>query len=441
MGLATFKGGIHPKDGKELSKDCAIQTILPKGELVYPLVQHIGQPAAALVKEGERVLVGQKIAEASGWISSNIICSVSGTVKGVEPRLTVSGERITSIIVENDGKYEKLPDIGRERDASKLSKAEIREIIREAGIVGLGGAGFPTDVKLTPEDDGKIEYVIINAAECEPYLTSDYRVIMEDGERLIKGLQIEMSLFEHAKGIIGIEDNKPEAISRLKELTAGMDNISVMPLKTKYPQGGERFLIYGCTGRMINSSMLPADVGCIVSNTDTAVSICRAVCESTPLLRRIITVSGDAVTRPGNYSVLTGTSYEELAEAAGFRTEPKALISGGPMMGLSLETLAVPVTKTSSALLAFTEDEAGLYEESSCIRCGRCLTVCPGLIAPQKLMEACERQDLDAFERLKGMECCECGSCTYICPARRRMTQAFREARRSILDRRKKENQ
>lgn len=439
MGLATFKGGIHPYDGKKLSENKPIETLMPKGEMVYPLSQHIGAPARPLVKKGDQVLTGQKIGEADGDISANVICSVSGTVKAVEPRLMANGEMTPSIIVENDEEYRTIDGMGTARDPKKLSKQEIRDIIKEAGIVGLGGAGFPTHVKLTPKADDKIEYVIVNGAECEPYLTSDYRVMMEEPEKIVGGLKVILQLFERAKGIIGIEDNKPEAIAKMTELVKNEPNIQVCPLKTKYPQGGERTLIYATTGRKINSSMLPADVGCIVDNVDTVASIYMAVCESTPLIRRIVTVTGDAVANPGNFSVRLGTCAQELIDAAGgFAKEPEKVISGGPMMGQAMFNLNVPVTKVSSALTCLTTDEAAQLEPTACIRCGRCVTVCPGRVVPQKLAVAANRGDMELFEKLNGMECCECGCCSYICPARRPLTQSFKVMRKAVAASRKK---
>ena len=278
MGLATFRGGVHPFEGKELSESKPVQVLMPKGDMVYPMSQHIGAPATPLVKKGDQVLVGQKIGEASGFISANVICSVSGTVKAVEMRRVASGAMVNSIVVTNDGEYNTVEGLGADRDPSTLSKQDIRTIVKEAGIVGLGGAGFPTNVKLSPKDENAIDYILLNGAECEPYLTSDYRLMMEAPEQVIGGLKVVLQLFEKAKGVIGIEDNKPEAIKKMTELVKDEPRISVCPLKTKYPQGGERSLIYAITGRKVNSSMLPADAGCIVDNVDTMRAIYQAVC-------------------------------------------------------------------------------------------------------------------------------------------------------------------
>ena len=434
-GKATFQGGIHPYEGKELSMDKAVRVLMPGPELVYPTRQHIGAPAVPLVKKGDRVLVGQKIADAGGFISACVICSVSGTVKAVEPRLTVGGSEVNCIIVENDGQYETVPDFGKERDWTKLSKEEIISIVKEAGIVGMGGAGFPTNVKLSPKDPSKIDTVIINGSECEPYLTSDYRMMLEETASIVGGLKIELSLFPGAKGIIAVEDNKPEAVKKLREAVKDEPDISVLEMKTKYPEGGERMLIYAATGRKINSALLPADAGVIVSNIDSAIAIWNAVSRSTPLIRRIITVTGDAIKDPCNFNVRTGTNYKELLEAAGgFSSEPAKIISGGPMMGKALFTVDVPVEKTSSALLCLTKDPAAQFEPTACIRCGRCVEACPEFLVPQKMMEVSQRHDHAAFEAMNGMECCECGSCTYVCPAKRRLTQAFKEMRKEVMD-------
>ena len=389
MGLATFRGGVHPYEGKELSENKPVQTLLPKGDLVYPMSQHIGAPAKPLVAVGDTVLAGQKIGEAGGFISANVICSVSGKVKAIEPRRVANGAMVTSIVVENDGEYRTAEGVGEDRDPSKLSKEEIRNIIKEAGIVGLGGAGFPTHVKLTPKDDNAIDYILVNGAECEPYLTSDYRMMIEEPEKIVGGLKVILQLFDNAKGVIAIENNKPEAIAKLTELVKDEPRISVCPLLTKYPQGGERSLIYAVTGRKVNSSMLPADAGCIVDNVDTVLSIYMAVCKSTPLMRKIITVTGDAVADPKNFSVKLGTNYQELVEAAGgFKTEPEKIISGGPMMGQAMFSLDIPVSKTSSALTCFTKDQVSAMEPTACIRCGRCVSVCPSHIVPVMMMRA-----------------------------------------------------
>lgn len=384
-------------------------------------------------------MAGQKIAECGGFISANVLCSVSGTVKGIEPRMVANGSIVQCIIVENDGEYKTIEGFGEKRDYTKLSKAEIREIVKEAGIVGLGGAGFPTHVKLTPKDENAIDYVIVNGAECEPYLTSDYRMMMEEPERLVGGLKVMLALFDNAKGVIGVENNKPEAIAKLTELVKDEPRIEVCPLQTKYPQGGERMLIYAITGRQINSAMLPADAGCIVDNVDTVISIYNAVCESTPLIRKIVTVTGDAVAEPQNFNVKLGTNYRELLEAAGgFKTEPEKMISGGPMMGQALYSLDIPVAKTSSALTCFTKDQVAAEAPTPCIRCGKCVSACPEFLVPQKMMAAAERNDCETFEKLNGMECCECGSCTFVCPAKRPLTQAFKEMRKTVMANRRK---
>ena len=438
MAKLTFVGGIHPYDGKELSKDKPIQDVLPGSVVVYPLSQHIGAPAKAIVAKGDRVLVGQKIAESGGFVSSPIHASVSGMVKTIEPRRVVTGDMVMSIIVENDSQYEET-EFHPASDLDKMSREEIVEAIREAGIVGMGGAGFPTHVKISPKEPEKIEYVIANCAECEPYLTSDYRRMLEEPERLVGGMKILLKLFPNAQGIFAVEDNKPDCISRLRQLTEEDGKISVKALKTKYPQGGERQLIYAVTDRKINSAMLPADVGCVVNNVDTIVSLYRAVHEGRPLMERIVTVTGNAVANPANFRVRIGTSYAEILEAAGgFKTNPEKMICGGPMMGFAMFGLDVPSTKTATALLALSKDEVSAMEPGPCINCGRCVEVCPGRIIPSRLADYAEHFDEEAFVKNYGMECCECGCCSYVCPAKRPLTQEIKSMRKIQLAKRKK---
>ena len=440
MGISTFKGGVHPYDGKDLAKDQPIRRIKPKEILVYPLSQHIGAPASPIVAVGDTVLRGQKIAEAGGFVSAPVFASVSGTVKAIEPRHVATGDLVNSIIIENDGEMKETDFHGVE-DVASLSKEQIIEKVKEAGVVGMGGAGFPTHVKLSPKEPDKIEFIIANCAECEPYLTADYRRMLENPEELIGGMKIVLRLFDHAKGILGVEDNKPDCIQKLKELTKDEERIEVMPLKTKYPQGGERQLIYATTGRSINSKMLPADAGCIVDNVETLVAINRAVKEGKPVMDRIFTVTGDAVANPGNFEYCIGMSYAEILEAAGgFKEDPEKMISGGPMMGFAVFSLEIPTTKTSSSLLCLKKDDVSASEVTACINCGRCVSVCPEQIVPSRLAKMSQFHDSESFEKWNGMECIECGSCSYICPAKRPLAQYIKTMKKQILaERRKKQ--
>lgn len=438
MAKLTFAGGIHPDDGKDLSKDKPIREVLPQGDLVYPLSQHIGAPAQPIVKKGDRVLTGQKIAEAGGFVSAPIYATVSGTVKAIEPRRVVTGDNVMSIVIENDELYEEI-DWPEVPPFEELTREDKIQMIREAGIVGMGGAGFPTAVKLSPKEPEKIEYVIVNCAECEPYLTSDYRKMLEEPERLIGGLKVALSLFENARGILAVEDNKPDCIAKLKRLTRDENKITVKALKTKYPQGSERQLIYATTGRAIHSAMLPADAGCVVNNVDTVIAIYNAVMEGRPLMYRIVTVTGDAIVNPQNFKVRIGTNYHELIdEAGGFIEPPVKIVSGGPMMGFGIFDLDVPTTKTSSALLCMTRDQVSAIEPTACINCGKCVEVCPGRVVPRKLADYAEHYDEEAFVKNNGMECCECGCCSYVCPAKRPLTQVIKSMRKMQLAKKKK---
>lgn len=438
MARLTFVGGVHPYEGKELTMDKPIKTVLPKGDLVYPISQHIGAPAKPIVAVGDHVLTGQKIAEASGFVSAPIYATVSGTVKAIEPRRLATGGMCDSIIVENDGKYEEVA-YPKMKPWEEMTPEEIVAAVREAGVVGMGGAGFPTAVKLSPKEPDKIEYVIANCSECEPYLTSDYRRMIEEPELLVQGLRIAVSIFPKARGIIAVEDNKPKAIEKLQELVKDDSKISVKTLQTKYPQGAERMLIYACTEREINSSMLPADAGCIVDNTDTLCAISRAVTEGRPLMERIVTITGDAVKDPCNYKVRIGTNYRELVEdAGGFVKEPAKIISGGPMMGFAIFDLDIPTTKTASALTCLTVDAVSATEPTACINCGRCVEACPEKLVPKNLADAATHNQTERFLAEYGMECCECGCCSFVCPAHRHLTQLIKGMRKIQLAARKK---
>lgn len=438
MGFLTFKGGIHPDDGKRFSKDQAIQSLLPKGELVYPLSQHIGAPANPLVKKGDHVRKGEMIAAAGGFVSAPVHASVSGTVKGLEQRFSPTGTKVECIVIESDGEYQEA-EYEPVKTLEEMDREEILEKISNAGIVGMGGAGFPTRVKLSPKEPDKIDYIIANCAECEPYITADYRRMLENTEELVSGMRVVLSLFPNARGIFAVEDNKKDCINKLKEAAAEDPRLKVETLVTKYPQGAERQLIYAVTKRAVNSSMLPADVGCIVDNVETLISIHYAVREGRPLTERVVTVSGDDIAAPGNFKVPLGISHQELVDAAGgFILPPRKLISGGPMMGFAMVTANAPVTKTSSSILAFKEDVVAESPETACINCARCVEVCPSRIIPSRLADLAIRHDEERFVAMNGLECVECGSCSYVCPAKRPLKQAIGSMRKTALANKRK---
>lgn len=438
MAVFTFKGGVHPAGGKDLSKDKPIVDFRPEGEMVFPVSQHIGAPAQPVVKKGDYVKAGTLIAEAGGFVSANIYSSVSGKVKAIEPRQVPNGSMVNSIIIDNDHEHAE-EDAWEVKPWQELTGDEIKELVKKAGIVGMGGATFPTHVKFAPKNPDNIDHIIVNGAECEPYLTSDYRRLLEEPEKVVLGLKIVLKIFPNAKGVIAIEDNKPEAIKKVKEACKDEERISVRTLYTKYPQGSERHLIYAVTKRQINSSLLPADCGCIVDNVDTIYAVYRACVLGKPLMHRIVTVTGDAVTDPRNFRVPIGTNMQELVDAAGgFNCEPEKIIIGGPMMGMATYTLDLPIIKGSSAITVFKTDPVKHAKQTHCINCGRCVEVCPSRLIPTKLADSSEHGKLDQFNKYNGIECVECGSCSYVCPAKRSLAQSIKTMRKEALAARRK---
>lgn len=441
MNTLTFKRGVHPPDGKSFTNNIPIKLIMPeKGtQMVMPMSQHLGAPCEPIVAKGDRVLLGQKIADSSAFVSAPIHSSVSGTVVDIKPMLTPGGAMCNSIIIENDGLFEEDPSLGKDTDYKNFSKEKILQKIHDAGVVGLGGAGFPTHIKLNPPKDKKIDTIIVNAAECEPYLTSDHRAMLERTDWLVKGLEIALMLHPEAKGYIAIEANKPDAIETMQKAVSNSSKIEVAVLQTKYPQGSEKQLIYAVTKREVPSGGLPADVGCIVDNVDTMLAVERAIARDRPLMRRIVTLSGGAVKNPGNYQVRIGMSFKDLIEmTGGFKEDPAKIIAGGPMMGPCVYSLDIPMIKTSSAILCFTEKEAYLPPERNCIRCGKCVEHCPMGLMPLELNQDVLANDYEAFEKHHGIDCIECGSCSYICPAKRQLAQSIRVARKTVMANKKK---
>ena len=442
MGDKTFRGGVHPEEMKELSCEKPLIPYTPVGDLVFLTSQHIGKPATPVVKKGDRVLAGQIIAEASGFVSANIVSSVSGTVKAVELRPTAAGGMGQAIVITSDGENTLAEGVGVKTDYKKLTNQEILDKVKAAGIVGMGGAGFPTHVKLTVKEPEKINYIIANGAECEPYITCDDQLMRTCSEEIVEGLEIILRLFPKAVGIIGIERNKPQAIAAMEAACAGHDRISVLPLKTKYPQGGERSLISVVAGKHLKLGMLPADAGCVVDNVATIRAIYRAVSLNEPLMERTVTVSGDSVKNTGNFFVKIGTLSSELIDACGGWNEgmePKKILFGGPMMGVALSTLDVPICKNNNAITALSYDTVQEEPITACLRCGRCNRVCPLGLSPQLMQVAAQRKNYDRYEnRLYGLECIACGCCTYICPAKRPLMQLFKVTKAEIMAAKKK---
>lgn len=422
--LKSFLGGIHPKDSKKYSFDKAIECpVLPK-KVIIPMSQHIGAPCTPIVKVGDMVKKGQVIGKSDAFMHSPIHASVSGKVIEVAEKPHASKGQCLSVVIENDGLDEWAQGIPLKREWDKLEIEEIKNIIKEAGIVGLGGATFPTHVKLSPSKEKNIDVFILNAAECEPYLTADYRMMLEYTERIVTGVKIVMKVLGVEKGFIGIEDNKQDAIKITKEAFRGT-SVEVAALPTKYPQGAEKMLIKVLTGREVPAGGLPMDVGAVVQNVGTIVAISDAVASGIPLIERVTTVSGDAINEPKNLLLRIGTSFRDVIDyCGGFSKTPEKIIMGGPMMGIAQFSLEVPVMKGVSGILALSSEAVNSGEESPCIRCGRCVKACPMGLIPSMLSILGERQRLEeAKEEFGLLNCIECGSCTYTCPAKRNIVQ------------------
>ncbi len=427
--LKTFKlGGVHPPENK-LSADKKIENLpLPKTVFI-PVAQHIGAPATPVVKRGDEVKTGQIIAQSSSFVSTNIHSSVSGKVKKVDVSADSSGYSKQGIFIDVAGD-EWLEEIDRSEELVKefnLDGSEIVKKIQDAGIVGLGGATFPTHVKLVPPKGMKAEVLLLNGVECEPYLTSDHRLMLEKADEIMVGIQLLMKALNVEKAVIGIENNKPDAIQLLTEKAKNYKGVSVVALKVQYPQGGEKQLINAVTGKEVPSGALPIAVGAVVSNVGTAFAVYEAVQKNKPLFERIVTVTGKGVSKPSNFKVRVGTATSELVEAAGGLPENTGkVISGGPMMGRAIPSLDVPVTKGTSGILLMQKEESERGEVLNCIRCSRCVSVCPMGLEPYLLMTLGEKHIFDRAEDERIMDCIECGSCVYTCPSHRPLLDYIR---------------
>jgi len=431
LGLLTFKGGTHPPHGKKYSENKAIEKATAPKVVKIPLSQHIGAPCKAIVEKGDYVKVGQKIGEPLAFVSAPVHSSVSGIVKSIGSE-KVAGGSGDCIVIESDGKFEVSENVITKGELENLSGKEILEIIKEAGIVGMGGAGFPTHVKLSPPPEKDIDLLILNGAECEPYLTADHRLMIERADDIIYGLKALMKVLEVNKGYIGIENNKPDAIRIMQEAAKG-ENIVIQGLKTKYPQGAEKQLIDAISGREVPSGGLPMDAGAVVNNVATAYAVAQAIKTGMPLIERICTITGNAISEPKNLEIRVGTDLSEIIEqCGGFSETPGKIILGGPMMGRATSSIDVPSTKTTSGILVFNKEKAIIEEPAYCIKCGKCVDVCPINLLPVYLSSHAEHGNLSKIKELNVMDCIECGSCSYICPSKRRLLEGIRLGKNRI---------
>lgn len=427
--LKAFKGGVKPGHHKRTSELQTVGMPLPS-KVVIPMLQHIGAPCTPIVKKGDRVLVGQKIGASEAMISAPVHSSVSGIVSEVKPMLYPGGFEVMSVEIKPDGQQEVHESVAppQSQDRESMMKS-----IREAGLVGLGGAGFPTAVKLSPPPGKSLDFLVINGAECEPYITSDYREMVENPEGILEGTKKVMELAGIGKAFIGIESNKPEAVKLISLLTKGSDNIQVVPLRTRYPQGGEKQMIYAVTGRKVPAGKLPSDVGVLVQNVNTVSFIASFIKTGMPLIKKKVTVDGGAAVKPMNVEVLIGTPLRDVFEfCGGFKEEPKKVIMGGPMMGVAQFSLDNTVLKQTNALLALNEKETAGDKESNCIRCGKCVAACPMSLLPLYINANVMNGNIDDTLKYHVNDCIECGCCSYICPASRNLVQSIRYAKAEI---------
>ena len=424
-----FLHGVHLKHHKHTADIQPISMPVPK-RVIIPMTMHIGAPAKPIVKVGETVLVGQRIAEAGGAVSSPIYSSVSGKVMRIEEFTMTNGGKTQAIGIDSDGEQKRAElQPPRIENASDLAAA-----VRESGVVGLGGAGFPTGVKLAV-DPARIEYVVVNGAECEPYITSDTRTMLDDGEKIVRGLLLLKKYLNVPKAVIGIENNKAKCIANMTKLTAEHDFITVKKLPAVYPQGGEKVLVYHTTGKTVEEGKLPIDAGVIVINCTTLAAITTYVETGMPLVEKCVTVDGSAVKEPKNVIVPIGTPVGEVFEyCGGFSEEPKKILYGGPMMGIALPDLEAPVLKQTNAILAFGKREAKPVKSTACIRCGRCAAACPFSLIPYEIETAFNLKNAEALGALKVNLCMECGSCSYVCPAKRNLAQTNKLAKAMLRE-------
>jgi len=435
----TFKGGVDVPHSKALTEKKSLEYAKEPSIVYIPLHQHTGAPCEPLVKAGDKVKIGQKIGESKAFVSAPIHSSVSGTVKNISKITTPTGMKSDCVVIETDGTNEVDESVKPKGNLDNLTPKEIIGIIKESGITGMGGAGFPTHVKLSPPPEKKIDTIIINGAECEPFLTSDHRVMLEMPEKVVFGLKAIMKALGVERGFIGVETNKMDAVDSLRSVIQEGDNVEIVTLKAKYPQGDEKRVIDAVTGRKVPSGGLPMDVGCVVSNISTAKAISEAILEGKPVYERVVTVTGNGVNEPKNLIVKIGTTFQEVIDqAGGFKGVPGKIIMGGPMMGLSQFSTEVPVIKGSGGILVLTEEEALAEKESPCIKCGRCLEVCPVFLQPLYISAFALRKDFEGAERLGALDCVECGSCSFICPSKRPLVESIRFAKREVLAKRKK---